>query len=58
MLGLFGVWLMERNIRISGVLMIVAGIGGFIFMTYSYIIPTVLFTVAGLIGLFIRKVPE
>lgn len=54
-IGLIGVALMKKYPKIAGLLMIVAGIGGFIFMTFTYIISTILFFIVALICLFSKK---
>lgn len=46
---------MNKKVKLAGLLMIIAGIGGFIFMTYSYLISILLFVLAGIIGLFLKN---
>lgn len=47
-IGLIGVVLMNQRRKLAGLLMIIAGIGGFIFLTYSFFPSTVLFFIAGI----------
>ncbi len=57
-IGIIGALLLNRQPKIAGLFMITAAIGGFIFLTYSYFPSTILFLIAGIKGLFTKRISE
>jgi hypothetical protein len=54
-LGIVGAVLVKKKAVVGSILMLIAAIGGFICLSWTYIVSAVLFLIAGLLGLF-RKV--
>ncbi|TCZ75332.1 hypothetical protein E0485_18275 [Paenibacillus albiflavus] len=54
-LGIIGAAIARSKPKLAGFFMVVAGVVGFVAISWLYVISTVLFVIAGLVGLFSKK---
>lgn len=53
-LGIVGAIIVNSNNILAGIFMLIAGVGGFLIAMFVYMLPAILFTIAGLMC-FLRK---